>query len=62
VHDVAQADLRRIERAARNVAAARRELRQAIMLAREAGETFEDIGRAAGVSRQRIAQIVREED
>jgi Cdc6-like AAA superfamily ATPase len=44
---MAQADSRRIERAARNVASATRELRQAIKLAREAGETYEDIGRAA---------------
>jgi hypothetical protein len=59
---VAQRDLRRIERAVRDVDQARDELRSAILHAREAGETYEDIGNAAGVSRQRIAQIVQEED
>jgi len=57
---VAQRDLRRVERAAREVDIARAELRDAILKAREAGETFDDIGRAAGLSRQRVQQIVRE--
>lgn len=56
---VAQMDLRRVERTAANAARSREELRIAIALAREAGETLEDIGRAAGLSRQRIAQILR---
>jgi DNA-directed RNA polymerase sigma subunit (sigma70/sigma32) len=56
---VSQADLRRIERAAANAAEAREQLRVAITLARAGGETLADIGRAAGVSRQRIAQILR---
>jgi DNA-directed RNA polymerase sigma subunit (sigma70/sigma32) len=55
---VAQADLRRVERAARSLAKAREELRMAIVLARDAGETFDDIGRSAGLSRQRVQQIV----
>lgn len=55
---VAQADLRRVERAARSVAKSREELRVAIVLARDAGETLDDIGRAAGVSRQAIAQLL----
>jgi DNA-directed RNA polymerase sigma subunit (sigma70/sigma32) len=58
MQDMAQADLRRVERAARKSRSARQELRQAILLAREAGETFEDIGGAAGLSRQRVSQIV----
>jgi DNA-directed RNA polymerase sigma subunit (sigma70/sigma32) len=58
---VAQRDLRRVERAARDLDKARDELRRSILLAREAGETFEDIGRAAGLSRQRVQQIVRGE-
>jgi DNA-directed RNA polymerase sigma subunit (sigma70/sigma32) len=58
---VAQRDLRRVERAARALDSARDELRRSILLAREAGETFEDIGRAAGLSRQRVQQIVRGE-
>jgi DNA-directed RNA polymerase sigma subunit (sigma70/sigma32) len=56
---VAQGDLRRVERAASNAAKSREELRIAITLARSAGETLHDIGRAAGLSRQRIAQILR---
>jgi len=56
---MAQGDLRRVERAAANVAKSREELRVAITLARAAGETLEDIGRAAGLSRQRIAQVLR---
>jgi DNA-directed RNA polymerase sigma subunit (sigma70/sigma32) len=57
---VAKRDLKRVERAARRVDLARDDLRAAILLAKEAGETFEDIGRAAGVSRQRIQQILKE--
>jgi DNA-directed RNA polymerase sigma subunit (sigma70/sigma32) len=49
-----------VERAARKAAQSRVELRQAILLARESGETFEDIATAAGLSRQRVQQIVRE--
>jgi DNA-directed RNA polymerase sigma subunit (sigma70/sigma32) len=56
---VAQGDLRRVERAAANATKSREELRVAITLARAAGETLEDIGRAAGLSRQRIAQVLR---
>jgi DNA-directed RNA polymerase sigma subunit (sigma70/sigma32) len=41
-------------------AKAREELRQAINLARASGETLQDIGAAAGVSAERIRQIVAE--
>lgn len=58
--EMAQRDLRRVERASRDVDKARAELRRSILLARDAGETFEDIGRAAGLSRQRVSQIVNE--
>lgn len=57
---VAKTHLLGVERAARKAAQAREGLRVAILLARDAGETFDDIGRAAGLSRQRIQQIVRE--
>jgi DNA-directed RNA polymerase sigma subunit (sigma70/sigma32) len=56
---VAKRDLRRVERAARKLDEARQELRSAILLARTGGETFEDIATAAGLSRQRIQQIVK---
>ena len=55
---MAQSDLRRVERAAARAAKARDELRVSITLARAAGETLEDIGRAAALSRQRIGQIL----
>jgi hypothetical protein len=60
VSAVAQSDLRRVERAAVKAAEARTELRQAIRLARASGETYEVIGRAAGLSRQRVQQIANE--
>jgi DNA-directed RNA polymerase sigma subunit (sigma70/sigma32) len=56
---MSRADLRRVERAAADAARAREQLRVTITLARAAGETLVDIGRAAGLSRQRIAQILR---
>ena len=56
---MAKGDLRRVERAAESAAKSREELRISISLARAKGETLADIGRAAGLSRQRIAQILR---
>lgn len=56
---MARGDLRRVERAAEGAAKSREELRVSIKIARAAGETLADIGRAAGLSRQRIAQILR---
>jgi hypothetical protein len=57
---MAQRDLRRVERAAVRIDKAREELRLAIWMARQAGETFDDIGSAAGLSRQRVQQIIAE--
>jgi DNA-directed RNA polymerase specialized sigma24 family protein len=57
---VAQSDLRRVERVARKLAATKVELRQAVRLARAAGESQADIAKAAGLSPSRIAQIERE--
>jgi transcriptional regulator with XRE-family HTH domain len=56
---MSRGDLRRVERAAETAAKSREELRVSINIARAAGETLADIGRAAGLSRQRIAQILR---
>lgn len=56
---MAARDLRRVMRAAHGVDKARDELREAILLARNSGETFETIGRAAGLSRQRVQQILK---
>ncbi|HVS08369.1 MAG TPA: helix-turn-helix domain-containing protein [Planctomycetota bacterium] len=61
MRDMAQSDLRRVERAARKRKEAIEELRVAIVLARAAGETQADVARAAGLSPQRIAQIERGE-
>ena len=57
---MAQADLRRVASAARKLERVKGELREAIRLARESGETYRDIGKAAGLSHTRILQIVRE--
>jgi hypothetical protein len=56
---VAQRDLRRVSRAAKASDRARAELHDAIVQARKAGETLRDIGAAAGLSHQRIMQILR---
>jgi hypothetical protein len=57
---MAQRDLRRVARAAREADQARGKLIAAILLARESGETYRDIGDAAGLTHGRIVQIVRE--
>jgi len=59
--EMAQADLRRVERAAQRRKEADRELRVAIKLARAAGETQKDVASAAGLTPQRIAQIEHEQ-
>jgi hypothetical protein len=56
---MAQADLRRVERAAARVARAEGELEEAILAARASGETLRDIAVRAGMSHQRVFQIVR---
>ena len=56
---MAQADLRRVARAARAVDAARDELTQAIVAARASGETLRDIAAFAGISYQRVDQILK---
>lgn len=55
---VAQSDLRRVERLARKVAESRDELRDAMVAAHDSGESYRDIARAAGISHQRVAQII----
>lgn len=56
---MARQDLARVERAARHVAESREELRVAIGLARAAGETLDDIARAAGVTRQAVSRMLQ---
>lgn len=48
----------RVERAEAELEAARVELRSALVDAHGAGVTFATLGRAIGLSRQRVAQIV----
>jgi DNA-directed RNA polymerase specialized sigma24 family protein len=61
---MAAASLARVDRAATKVRRAekalqraREDLREAIVAARESGETFAAIARILGVSRQRVKQI-----
>jgi hypothetical protein len=56
--EMAERDLRRVERAAVKVAEARQELRVAIELARASGETLQAIGDRAGLTATRIKQIL----
>ena len=58
---VAQKHLREVERLARTAADARAAFVAALVAAHESGETFSDIARAAGITRQRVAQIVAAE-
>jgi hypothetical protein len=57
---VARADLNRVTKCTEALEAARAALREAMRAAKSSGETYEDIGRAAGVSRQRAFQIINE--
>ena len=58
---MARADLERVERATRLVAEALAERDNAIRAAHASGETYKDIALRAGLSYQRIAQIVKGE-
>jgi predicted transcriptional regulator len=53
-------DLDRVNRAANAAVRSRAELHAAIVAAHENGETYRRIAEAAGLSYQRVAQIVRE--
>ena len=59
---MARRDVARIERAAMNVAAARDELIRAMLVARASGETYATIGTAAGMTPQRVHQLVKERE
>lgn len=56
---MAQKHLRDVEAALRNVERAQERLRDAILAASESGETLRDIGERAGLSPQRVHQIIR---
>jgi transcriptional regulator with XRE-family HTH domain len=56
---MAKADLRRVERCRQELDKSREDFLESIVRARESGETLRDIAVAAGISHQRVAQIVR---
>jgi hypothetical protein len=60
--DVARADLNRVTKTTEQLKSARKKQRDAMIAAVRAGETYEDIGAAAGITRQRAHQIVNESD
>ena len=55
---MARVDLRRVQRAAQRVRECRDELEAAIEAASASGETYRDIALAAGMSHQRVGQII----
>lgn len=57
---MAQADLRRVERCRAALNEAREGLHQAIRDAVASGETYRDVAERAGMSHQRVAQIVKD--
>jgi hypothetical protein len=57
---MARRDLDMVELKAQRLETARVELILAILKARESGETYRDIGKAAGLSHARIVQLVQE--
>lgn len=58
--DMAQTDLRRVERCKAQLDNAREQWRRAILDAVASGETYKDVARHAGISHQRVGQIVNE--
>lgn len=57
---MAQTDLRRVERCTQHMHRARELWRQAILDAVASGETYKDVAKFAGISHQRVGQIVKE--
>jgi hypothetical protein len=57
---MAKSDLRRVQRAMSRCKDADQELRDAIIDAKASGETYRDIAEAAGLSHQRVWQIVNQ--
>ena len=58
---MARVDLRRVARARRQLEQAIKERDDAIRAAVASGETYRDVARMAGLSHQRVAQIVARE-
>lgn len=58
---MAKKDLKRVRDARQRISGAERELVLALVAAHESGETYRDIGLEAGLSHQRVHEIVRAE-
>lgn len=58
---MAKSDLRRVRRARQRIGAAEQELVAAMVAAHESGEAYRDIGKEAGLSHQRVHEIVTAE-
>jgi len=56
---MARRDMDRVSKARERLRQAQEELRAAIVAAVESGETYRDVAKSAGLSHQRVAQIVR---
>jgi len=57
---MAQKHLKAVTKAARAIDAAREQLADAILEALDSGETVVDIGKAAGLGRSRVYELIRE--
>ena len=57
---MAKADLRRVRRCAGKLRESRADLEESIRAAHASGETYRDIAEAAGLSHQRVWQIVNQ--
>jgi hypothetical protein len=60
--DVARADMRRVAQAKRDLERCRAAFVDAIKDAVASGETYRDVARMAGISHQRVGQIVKDGD
>jgi DNA-binding Lrp family transcriptional regulator len=56
---MAQADLKAVTNAARQIKKAERKLIERMQKARASGESFRDIAKAAGLSHQQVANMLR---
>jgi hypothetical protein len=60
--EMARADMRRVVQTKRDLERCRGAYLDAIKAAVASGETYRDVGRMAGISHQRVHQIVHEEN
>lgn len=60
--DMARADMRRVAQAKRDLERCRSDFIEAIKAAVASGETYRDVARMAGISHQRVHQVVHEDN